>query len=779
MEKAFLIARSNLRRSKGQTAAMMVLILLAALMMNLWLMLSMDYKRNFERYHEKLNGEHVTLALNGNDARLRAFLSGILEEDERTVQYCMDDCFVMVGSFAYGEGEVNTEFVVLEKEAALNRPVGKIEVVEEGECTSGIYLPMIYGTDYSVGETIELTIGSSVESYTVCGFLNSIMTGSHNCSMTAILFTEDKYEELEQKGILPGSLLVSVRIRDRAESKDFEAMIDNAVASRYPDVRTISNSYDMVSTARYISQMICSGIVSAMAFLVTLIALVVISSNVINYIQEDMRNLGALKAVGYTSSQIISALLFQFLGVVLVTATVGSGLSYCLFPAVNQMMVSQTGIPYTMRFLPLPFVITLVFLGGIVFCTVWLSSRRIKKIEPITMLRLGVLPHSFKRNHVPLERTHAPLTLALALKNTLSGVKQNITVCVTMLVLSLVVVFSGLMAENVIVNMEPFVNLIVGETADLAIDINVSAEDEFLQLLKEEPRVRKVYLYNAVEVRHFGGNALVANLSEDFSKLNNQSICVEGRLPKYDNEMAVAAKYAKENGLNIGDEITLAAAGNEAVYIICGFTQISNYLGEDCMMLRSGYERMGRLSHATYYINMAENIDIDAFNAEVGSRFGNDINTSANMMLLIKGTGDVYVALVTAIVIAILILSGVVITFVLYLLVRMMLNRKKRDYGVMKALGFTTGQLILQTAASFMPAVIISTVTGLIVNAFIINPLMAVFLSGIGIVKCTYTVPAGFISIAGVGLIGFSFGIVVLLSLKIRRVAPRALIVGE
>ena len=58
------------------------------------------------------------------------FLSGVLEEDERTAQYCMDDGFFMVGSFAYHGGEVNTEFMILDKETALGRPVGAIELVD-------------------------------------------------------------------------------------------------------------------------------------------------------------------------------------------------------------------------------------------------------------------------------------------------------------------------------------------------------------------------------------------------------------------------------------------------------------------------------------------------------------------------------------------------------------------------------------------------------------------------------------------------------------------------
>ncbi len=144
-----------------------------------------------------------------------------------------------------------------------------------------------------------------------------------------------------------------------------------------------------------------------------------------------------------------------------------------------------------------------------------------------------------------------------------------------------------------------------------------------------------------------------------------------------------------------------------------------------------------------------------------------------------NGAASVYVALMEIIVIAILVLSVVVITFVLYLLARTLLNNKKQDYGILKALGFTTKQLILQTAVSFMPAVILSAVVGLIVSSLIINPLTALFLGGLGIVKCTFALPVGFIIAAGVGLVVLAFGIACFLSLRIRKIAPRALLLGE
>lgn len=780
MRKSFLIARSNIRKSKGQTASILILILLAAFMMNLWLMLSMDYKQNFDRYHDKFNAEHFTLAADGNSDEFQSFLSQTLESDSRTEEYRLNNCMHSNVTFPYNGGEFSSWCVFLDKQTALTRSIGKVEIVEEGAFTSGIYLPMLYKTnDISVGKPIEISIGSHKEIYTVCGFFNSIMMGSHNCVMTEIVLTDDKYKELENNGYAPSATLCSVRLKDKSESLNYEGSLKSAVSKYQPNITIVSNNYNIVSQSRYISQMICSGIISAMAFFVLLIAIVVIVSNIINYIQVNIKNLGVFKAQGYTSKQLICSLLLQFLSLTFIASIIGIGISYLLFPAINTMMIAQTGIPYEMRFLPMPIVISLAVLGGTVALAVWLASRRIKKIEPIAALRSGIQTHNFKSNHVPLEKTKTPLNLALALKTTFSGLKLNITVCITMLVISLVVVFSGLMTKNVIMDMQPFADLIVGETADSSINVQAETEDDFLYAMNTDSRVEKIYLYSSLNVSHIGGAELMATICDDFSKINNQSVVFEGRFPKYDNEIAIAAKYANENAFKVGDEIEITANGKHEKYLICGFTQISNNLGRDCLFTRAGYERLGTLTNISYYLNLSRGTDIDEFNSEAAQTFTDSVNTTVNIQSIMESTGGVYVSLMTIIVIVILVLSAIIIIFVLYLLVRTMLNNKIRDYGIMKALGFTASQLIVQTALSFMPAMIVSTVVGLTLCSLIINPLTALFLSGIGIVKCTFTVPIGFIVAAGIGLVLFAFATVCLLSLRIRRIAPRELLVGE
>lgn len=783
MSKNSLIARSNIRNAKGQTVAIVVLVLLSSIMMNLWLMLSMDYRKNFDRCLDRLNDGHVTVAAYVTDEEFNKFIAETLEKRSDITEFTVGDAFCEPLSMDYNGGTISTLAVIMEKEDALSRDVGKVEITEDSDCKSGIYLPMLYGTgnNYKIGDTVKMTLLGEEAEYTLCGFFNSAMNGSQNCGMTALLLTEDKYEELSEKTIALKSSYFSVRVSDISKSEKISAEIKEAISKQFPQITVSSNDYQLVTTSRYISQNICAAVLSAMALLVLLIGIVVIASNIANYIQENMQNLGALKAIGYTSTQIIFSILMQFVGVSAAASVVGIALSYLVFPGINDMMVAQTGIPYTVRFQLLPVLFTMIFISAVVAAAVYFSARKIKKIEPIMAMRQGIATHSFKKNHIPLEKSSMSINTALAMKTTLSGFKQNLTVCITMLVVSLILVFSATLFKNAIMDSKALSEMIAGEYADSAINVNLNREEELVSKLENDDRVEKFYLFtsNNIEVQDMDGVSLVISAVSDCSKMNNQSMAIEGRFPKYDNEIAVAAKYAYGNGIKVGDEITLKVGNSEEKYIVSGYAQCTNSLGRDCIITRDGYERIGSLPNLTYYIDLTEGEDIDSFNDELSDYFGGDVNTVLNVGSILEAGTAVYAALMAMLVTAIVIISCIVIIFVLYLLVRNMLNKKKCDYGILKALGFTTGQLVLQTAISFMPSVIISSAIGIAISIPLINPLLSIFLSGIGIVKCTFIVPVHLCIVFGIALVLFAFGAACLMSVRVKKIVPRELLVGE
>lgn len=778
MKKCFLIVKSNFRKTKGQNIAIFSLLLLASIMLNLWLMLAFDYKANFNRQHELLNAEDVTFVVSEKRSEVEKTIKNTLDNDKRTKEYSLNDSLLVVGMLPYNDGEVNSKLIFLDKETALSKEVGKIEMIEDSSYTSGIYLPMIYKTgSVKIGETITISLFGKEFKYTVCGFFNSIMAGSHNCGLIELVLSQDAYLELQESSYVMPSTICSIRINDKKDCENYEAMLNSHINAKFPSAIIASNSYNLVVSSRYISQMICASIISAMVFLVLIIVLVVISSNIVNYIKENMKKIGILKAIGYTSNNLRLSLIIQFLSISVLVTIIGIIGSYVIFPFVNQMMIEQTGIPYHMHFLFLPTILTILLINGIIILTVFASTSRIKTIEPIIALREGLKTHNFKKNYIPLEKAKTPLNLSLALKTTITNVKQNITICITMLVLSLIVVFTGMMYKNMIEDYTPFINLIAGEMADSCISIKQEEETKFIEEMNKDDRVDKIYLYHSEYIHHEEKTELMANICDDFSKVNNKDVCYEGRFPKYDNEIAIAKKYAKIQNLKIGDEITINAKGKNAKYIITGYTQITNNLGKDCLLTKKGFEKLGEIENPSYYINLKDGVNIKNFNDEIEKKYA--VNLCIDIDEVITGSIKVYISLMKVIVCAIIIISLAIITFVTYLLVRTLISNKKKEYGILKSLGFTTKQLIVQTALSFMPVVIISTIIGTILGCIIMNPFVSLFMSNIGIVKCTFQVPLVMISFASIILIIITFGITCLLSIRIRKISCKELLVGE
>lgn len=780
MRKYAMLAASNIRKRKKQTIVIITLIIAAACMMNIWLILAGDYKNNFDTQHDRLHSEHVTMAISSNDSKMREFLDTALKEDPDISEYRMDDGLLTFGTFQYNGGSISTNLMFMDEKTAFSRSIGKSELIEKKQGVEGIYLPILYANDekLKLGNDFEVIIGDQVLTFPIAGYTNHIMNGSHNCMVMILALDSELYQDIKDKQ-LPKSTFVSVRLHDKQDGEIVETRLSELFSEQYPNLQMISGSYQLVSSSRYISQMIAAAILSAMAFIVLLIVMIVIIANVITDIQENMKKLGILKAIGYQSRQIILAYMFQMMLLSVLSSAFGALLTYSLFPSVNEMMISQTGIPYHMRFLPLPFLITIAFITSIVVIAVYLSVHRIKRYEAIRALRQGIPIHNFRKNHVPLSNSRMPLLPCLSLKTATVQAKQNIIVCIMTVMLTLVSAFTAVMLKNVILDITPMIDMVAGETADSSISIDTETEAELKDYFQQDPRVEKSYLFHSGSLRHVNGVSLVVTITDGFNDLNNQMVCVEGRLPRYKNETAVAIKYAKDQGIKIGDEITFSTDGKEASYIVSGYSQIANNLGKDCFLTRQGYERMGKLAEASYYLNLKPGTDIDAFNEDVRNTFHEHVKASVNIDTVIDATSGVYVALMSFIVVAIVLLGSLIVLLVLYLLVRTLLNQKQYEYGIMKALGFTTGQLVLQTALSFMPVVICSCVIGLIINSYLINPLASLFLSNVGIVKCMFEIPVGLIIVFGVGLIIFTFVIICIMSLRIKRITPKALLSGE
>jgi len=125
------------------------------------------------------------------------------------------------------------------------------------------------------------------------------------------------------------------------------------------------------------------------------------------------------------------------------------------------------------------------------------------------------------------------------------------------------------------------------------------------------------------------------------------------------------------------------------------------------------------------------------------------------------------------------VISVIVIALILFLLIKSLVYHKRKDYGIYKALGYTSGNLMLQTALSFMPAIIVSTVVFSVTSYFGANPYISIFMSSFGIMKCNFVVPVAGVVIIGICFTVISFLIALFETRRIRKIEAYNMLVAE
>ena len=130
----------------------------------------------------------------------------------------------------------------------------------------------------------------------------------------------------------------------------------------------------------------------------------------------------------------------------------------------------------------------------------------------------------------------------------------------------------------------------------------------------------------------------------------------------------------------------------------------------------------------------------------------------------------------TVLILVIFILTMLIVLFILYIVIKTLLIRRKQELGICKAMGYTSGQLMLQTAGSFLPvtiaAVLLSSALGMIYMPYINQ----IIFSSVGAVKNNMELSFAFLMIFAAVLIALNFVISICLTLPIRKISAYALI---
>ena len=130
-------------------------------------------------------------------------------------------------------------------------------------------------------------------------------------------------------------------------------------------------------------------------------------------------------------------------------------------------------------------------------------------------------------------------------------------------------------------------------------------------------------------------------------------------------------------------------------------------------------------------------------------------------------------ALVVMIMVA---LNIAIILLVIKILLKTIFIKKEKEFGIKKAVGFTSQQLKLQLSLSLLPVTLLASVIGSVLGFVLVNPLLETILSGFGMEKVDFLILPALIllTIVVIGILVFLMTYV--MSGSIKRVSAYELI---
>ena len=783
MNKTIILAKSHFKKNKGTTIGLLCLMLIAVMLLSASLLLIFDAYPLATREANRLDSGSGRVRIYNNLTDIDdEFIDELLADE--CVRYDIQDCLCYNAlPVPFGNGKTTVALVIDDK-SAFEKEMGRTEVVTEdaGIVSDYIYLPYQFYTSggYDIGDTYTFDLLDRTYSLTVKGFTTTPYYGCNNVGGFEVIVDDDTYAELyDIDGADYACYCVVYELKDGVKNSKFEISLNDKVIARNARAIVSSMSIEFTNEQRTFMSKIIAVSFLVVTFVIFLVVFLMLTNCITNYIKENMKTLGALKAIGYTSSNIRSSLLVLFCSCALIGALIGIVLSYVIMPYIASFAIAQMGIPYTVTF---NIGTTLVSLAAIVLFTCIVTSLaviKVKKIEPIVALREGTESHNFKKNRFALNKTPLNLDFGLAMKTMCFNMKQNVITFFVIGIIMFLCTIALLMYYNF--NKKPKLEILTFEICSGVVAVDPDTADDLEAYLESRDDLTNVRQIIDTWFTYNGEDSLKVYICDDTSKLKNQDVCYDGRMPLYDNEIAVSGRFASDYGYEIGDEIPMTYGDDTYTYLITGLIQTTNEAGRQAVMNFDGAEHLMDFEYIPgyYWFDCDDSETTKTVIDDCSEEFGDHIVSTMNFDEILEGSMTTFKGLAAMMLVFICVISAALILLILYLLIKAFIFSKRKDYGIYKAIGYTSNSLILQTALSFMPSIIVSTVVFSVVSYFVANPYMNLIMMFFGIVKSNFIIPIpGLVAIA-LGVIVISFIFALFEARKIKNIEAYNMLLAE
>ena len=781
MKKILMLSFSNIKKAKANSISLSIMFIISALLLNVGILVLFNFGNFFDKTVKELNTTDTYYLISKNlySEELEDYI--LNHENIENIQ--MEDNLWARGVTIVNGTNIGLTYTF--NNADIQRDYSKYKLIGDSLPLNymDVYLPITYHYlyGYELQDEFNLTVDQSIFNFKIAGFSEDIFFTTQETGLPSIYVNSETYSYLVDT-LGEDAQVIKIYANLKEYNKAVEIGIKEQTGAESLSTATkftngmFSLDLIIIKTARTMMANLVSLIFVIFSILIVIACLLVVRFRIINTIEDDMKKIGTLKALGYTSKQIILSIIVQFTLIASLGSLIGITLSYLTIPALSNMFASQSGLVWKQSFdLRISF-FTLMFINLFVIIISLFTSRRIHKLHPIIALRGGLVNHNFRKSHFPLSKTKLPLSINLAFKSIINNLKQSFMILIITLAIAFAGAFAVIMFYNTNIDITAFKETPGVEMANVVayLDSQVS-NDEFINELSKLEEVRKVQFIdgNAVII---DGLEIAVFVMDDFKSKETNTI-YEGRYPNHHNEIAINGYLAQIINKEIGDIIDISYGENSEEYIITGLTQGAVMMGMNGFMRLDGVKKINpSFKQTTLQIYLKDGIDTDNFIEKLESDYFGKASGYQNVDKSMEDGSKTYVDIVSQVGISILIITTIIIVLILNLIINSTIVRNKRNIGIQKSIGFSTFQLMNQLSLLFVFPIIFGVVTGAIIGTNFTNPILSVFQRSMGIVKTNYIITPLWISLYAILIIIFSYFTSLILTYKIRKISASSLI---
>lgn len=786
------VLKANIRHQRGNFLSIFILMMMVSVSLTAVLTININAGKSEREALEHAGFGDLLVDLDSMEAQERDRLIQKTKENEHVEK--VETIEIVTAAIEDINGKEPGGSVMLESYQAgdfdlrIYDESGIDFLTERGELKPGeICVPISFTSMYQckIGDKVLFKSQEGSLEYTVKYFFEDPFMGSSIMGIKTLLINEEDLKALQDiaesgtNGFLQSGILLNIFQKETSELSYLKFMQNLNKETGIMGYGWISMGTSQAVGYMLILTNIFGGIFLVFIALLLIITLIIMNHSISSSIEMEYANLGILKAVGFSQGKLKMILVLQYLLGAVLGAVAGIPLAIPVVKLVNHIVVPVISIRISNELALMPCVAAMLGILGFIVLFIYIKLQKLKEITPVRAI-CGGRDSIYFSSRLELPIRKKGLSFHLAFRQMTSNGKQYISagMIAALLVFFLVMVSHA----NVWVGEDGEGISDMFETVDKDLEVHYYNSEickEAEEIIKSYTGIEKQYRASSQYLLIDGIQCFcyIIDAPEEYSTI------LEGRTCQYDNEILITEFVSRDLELQIGDTVMVASGEQKEEYLISGIYQSANDAGANFAMNLEGFLRLQKDTFGEngekFFMGNVYCLEDESRAGEIAEalkvQFGEDIRAQ-------KAGGDysggkAMAEATDGLSLLVYVLAVLFTLVVIFLVCGKIFAKERQDYGIYKAMGFTSGQLRIQFALRFVIVSFFGSVVGIIFSIFLMNPCMVFFLHFVGVsrIKVEFSMVSMVFPVILMVAVFFVFSY--LMAGKIKHVQPRILIV--